>query len=508
MGLLTLTNITHSFGDHTLYKEAEFKLFKGEHIGLVGKNGAGKSTLMKIMKGSIMSDEGMVRWQKGINYGYLNQFAEIDVSLTVQDYLYEVFAELFDLEKAMLDLYTKSAEGGSVDYLDQAATYQVQLESRGFYEIDSLVQQTLKGLGLLNLGLETQIADLNEGQRTKVILGKLLLIQPDVLLLDEPTNYLDEPHRKWLVTYLQQFSGAFVVISHDELFLQEISTTICDIDFGVIKKYKGSYQDFLRQKQHLVTDYTRQFEAEQKKIKETEAFIRKNIAGINTKMAQGRRKQLERMDKLEPLQVKKAIRIEFNEKINRSHQVLETMNLAVGYDQALLSEINLHLSNKSKLVVTGASGIGKTALLRTILGDIPVLKGDIKLSPQAEISYYQQVSAWRDDRLSPLQVVAEAHPKLAIEDIRKELVRVGVLSHHVDQAVSTLSGGEQAKVRLSVFALTPSNFLLLDDPTTHLDVETKRVLKEALIRYQGPVLLVSNDQGFYKEWATDIVTVS
>lgn len=507
MGLLTITNLTHSFGENMLYKEASFNLFKGEHIGLVGKNGAGKSTLMRIIIGSTVSDGGSVRWQKGTNYGYLDQFAEIELGLTIREYLYDVFADLFKMEKTMLALYAESAEMIDEDLLNKAAGYQSQLESSGFYQMDSLVQQTLKGLGILSLGLETRIVTLNEGQRAKIILGKLLLAQPEVLLLDEPTNFLDQSHQKWLATYLKSFSGAFIVISHDEVFLNQISTTICDVDFGTIKKYHGNYQDFLKQKQQLVVDYTRQFEAEQKKIQETEAFIRKNIAGINTKMAQGRRKQLERMDKLTPLTTKNPPQIDFNERVNRSQNVLLATDLAVGHDTVLLSGINLYLSNKSKCVVTGASGSGKTTLLRTLLAELPAFTGTFKLSPQAQISYYEQVSQWKDDQLSPLQIMTGYHPTLTTEEVRKQLVKYGVESHHVDQAVSTLSGGEQAKIRLCHFALTPNNFLILDEPTNHLDIDTKEVLKQALIKYHGPILLVSNDQEFYQDWATEVVNL-
>lgn len=508
MSLLNMSKLTHSFGENLLYKEASFTLFKEEHVGLVGKNGAGKSTLMKIMIGEVLPDEGTINWQRNSRFGYLDQFVSLDPELVVKDYLYESFSELVALEQKMIDLYSQSVEGDTEALLIQAANCQTELESSGFYQIDNRVQQTIKGLGIDELDLELTFSELNEGQRAKIILGRLLLDDPDVLLLDEPTNFLDRGQTEWLVAYLRQFSGAFIVISHDTDFLENVSTTICDVDFGVIKKYSGNYSAFIKQKEHLVADYTRQYEAQQKKIQETEAFIRKNIAGINTKMAQGRRKHLERMEKMTKLTTKKTANIQLRDSDLRSKNALLLKDLAVGYSSTLLNDLILYLSNRSKCVLTGQSGVGKTTLLKTIVGQLAPISGDIKVASQARISYYEQSQKWLDDQQTPVAIISDSHPTLTIEEVRKKLVEYGVEAHHVEQAVGTLSGGEQAKVRLCDFVLKDGNFLILDDPTSHLDVATKAVLEQALRSYQGPVLLVSNDVEFYENWATEVLELS
>lgn len=306
MSLLEIEGLTHSFGENLLYKNAGFTLNKGEHIGIVGQNGTGKSTLIKICTEQIIPDSGRIVWQPNTTIGYLDQYAEIDHTLTMKEFLKSAFTKLFEMEAQVLQLYEKAADG-DMKSLELAARYQEQLEAHDFYSIDTVIDRVANGLGLLAIGLDRPIAEMSGGQRAKVILAKLLLEKPDVLLLDEPTNFLDKDHVAWLAEYLSSLENAFLVVSHDFDFLDKIANRICDIDNDTITKYYGTYSEFLRKKTLLREDYIRQYSAQQKEIKKTEEFIRKNIAGRKAKMARGRQKQLDRMDKMEALEQKEII---------------------------------------------------------------------------------------------------------------------------------------------------------------------------------------------------------
>ncbi len=331
MSLLEITGLTHSFGENLLYKNAGFTLNKMEHIGIVGQNGTGKSTLIKICTEQIIPDSGRVIWQPNITIGYLDQYAEIDHTLTVKEFLKSAFAKLFEIETQVMQLYEKAADG-DMKNLELAAYYQEQLETHDFYSIDTAIERVANGLGLLAIGLDRPIIEMSGGQRAKVILAKLLLEKPDVLLLDEPTNFLDKDHVAWLAEYLSSLENAFLVVSHDFDFLDKIANRICDIDNDTITKYYGTYSEFLRKKTLLREDYIRQYSAQQKEIKKTEEFIRKNIAGRKAKMARGRQKQLDRMDKMEALEQKEIIpHFHFPVLPLTNTEHLLVKHLAVGY---------------------------------------------------------------------------------------------------------------------------------------------------------------------------------
>lgn len=289
MSLLEITNLSHSFSENVLYKNADFSLNKGEHVGIVGQNGTGKSTLIKLCTGQLLPDDGRVTWQSKTSIGYLDQYAEINLQLDMKSFLKTAFLNLYDLEEKMNYLYENMQEG-DFQNLNTAARYQEELERQDFYLIDTKIEQVATGLGLLAIGLDRPIAQMSGGQRAKVILAKLLLEKPYVLLLDEPTNFLDKEHVDWLSEYLCGLNNAFMVVSHDYAFLEKISNRICDIDNHKITKYYGTYSEFLRKKTALREDYIRQYSAQQKEIKKTEEFIRKNIAGRKSKMARGQTK--------------------------------------------------------------------------------------------------------------------------------------------------------------------------------------------------------------------------
>lgn len=507
MSLLEITELTHAYGDNRLYKEAELVLNKGEHIGIVGQNGTGKSTLIKICTEQVIPDSGRILWQPRITVGYLDQYASIDSNMTMEAFLKSAFHKLYAMEEEMNRLYARAAEG-ETEGLEQAAKYQEQLERKDFYSIDVLTQRVTEGLGLLSLGLERPIGEMSGGQRTKVILAKLLLEKPDVLLLDEPTNFLDKEHVAWLCGYLAALENAYMVVSHDHSFLEKITNRICDIDNEKLIKYYGNYSEFLKKKTFLREDYIRQYTAQQREIKKTEEFIRRNIAGRKSKMAQGRRKQLERMDKMDALaqkEIKPVFR--FDSLPLPTTEQLSVEHLSVGYDHRLLSDLCFSIKGGEKVVITGFNGIGKTTLLKTLLGQIKTLQGNYSFSEQVVPGYYEQDFVWKDGNQTPIQIVSEAKPSLLLKEIRKHLARCGISSEHAMQQIATLSGGEQAKVKMCLLMLKPCNFLIMDEPTNHLDIQAKESLITALSEFSGTVLLVSHEEAFYRDWVEKIIDI-
>ena len=507
MSLLEITNLSHSFGDKILFKNTEMTINKGEHIGLVGQNGTGKSTLIKICTDQIIPDEGQMIWQPEISIGYLDQYARIDQDMTMRVFLKQAFKALYEMEIEMNGLYEKSVDGNTA-FLKQAAYYQEQLEQKNFYMIDTYIEQVAQGLGLLSIGMERSLKEMSGGQRAKVILAKLLLEKPDVLLLDEPTNFLDQEHISWLAEYLSGLDNAYLVISHDDTFLEKITSHICDIDNQRIAKYYGTYSAFCRKKIMLREDYIRQYVNQQKEIEKTEAFIRKNIAGIKSKMARGRRKQLERMDRMEALS-QKEIRPAFHIKelpvTNTEHLLVK--HLSVGYQYPILSNLNFTVSGGQKVVITGFNGIGKTTLLKTLVNKIPAINGAFHFSEQVTAGYFEQDLIWEDAELSPFQIVSDHNPALSNKEIRIQLARCGISGKHVMQAIGTLSGGEQTKVKMCLLLMQPYNFLIMDEPTNHLDKQAKESLKLALSEFGGTVLLVSHEEEFYKDWAQQVIDI-
>ena len=507
MSLLEIQGLTHSFGENLLYKNAEFSLNKGEHIGIVGQNGTGKSTLIKICTEQIVPDAGRIIWQPQISIGVLDQYAAIEKNLTMGSFLQSAFSRWYQLEKEMTRLYEKAAMGQG-ECLDLAARYQEQLEIHDFYSIDTQIDQVANGLGLFAIGLDCRIGQMSGGQRAKVILAKLLLEKPDVLLLDEPTNFLDQEHISWLSEYLSGLANAFMVVSHDDAFLEKVANRICDIDNDKITKYYGTYSEFLRKKTLLREDYVRQYSAQQKEIKKTEEFIRKNIAGRKSKMARGRRKQLERMEKMEALDQKEVTPyFHFPSKplTDAEHLIVEC--LSVGYHDPVLSDIDFAIKGGEKVVMTGFNGIGKSTLLKTLMGKIPLINGQYRFSDQVTIGYFEQDLQWEDGTRTPLQIVSDSYPEMVMKEVRKFLARCGISSKHAMQPVGTLSGGEQAKVKICLLMLRPCNFLILDEPTNHLDVQAKDALKIALAEFPGTILLVSHEENFYREWTQKVIHI-
>lgn len=507
MSLLEIKELTHAFGDNLLYKNAALTLNRNEHMGITGPNGTGKSTLLKICTGQVIPDTGRIKWQPKTSVGCLGQYAEMEKDLTMEAFLKSAFSELYQLERKTALLYEQAARGDTAA-LHLASQYQEQLDIRNFYTVDTQVEQVATGMGLTALGLDRPIAEMSGGQRAKVILSRLLLEKPDVLLLDEPTNFLDKEHIAWLSGYLSGLDNAFMVISHDHAFLDAISNCICDIDNNTITKYYGTYSEFQKKKSLLRKDYVRQYAAQQREIKKTEEFIRKNIAGRKSKMAKGRRKQLERMDKMEALEQKEIRpRFHFPELPLADTVQLSVRHLGIGYHYPILSDLDFAIKGGQKVAVTGFNGIGKSTLLKTLTGQIPSLKGSFHFSEQVQTEYFEQDMTWPDATKTPVQIVSDANPHMTVKEVRKSLARCGISDKHALQTVGSLSGGEQAKVKICLLTLRSSNFLIMDEPTNHLDALAKEALREALMEFPGTVLLVSHEEAFYRDWTHKVINI-
>ncbi|WP_433775402.1 ABC-F family ATP-binding cassette domain-containing protein [Bacillus wiedmannii] len=507
MEILTVNNLGYSYAEKTLYEKSSFKLMSDEHMGIVGANGSGKSTLLKLLLGKISQDEGQISWHPKSSVGYIDQYMSIDQKMSVNDFLLSAYRELYEAEKKMLALYETYSETGEDKLLQRASVLQESLDNQGFYNIEHNLEVVIQGLSLTKLSRKLKMNELGQGQKVKVMLAKILLEKPSVLVLDEPTNYLDKEDVAWLTTYLKKYEHAFIVVSHDLPFIQAISSCICDVSFERIEKYHMGYKEFLKLKELKQQTYQSEYDAQQKKIKETEAFIRKNIAGINTKMAQGRRKHLERMEKMREPEKTTPPHITF-QTINVNTKTFITLeDLTIGHDKALIQEINLVVRKGAKLVVQGEELVGKTTLLKTISQEIPQISGKCTYHPQAVLGCFSQELVWKDPTMTPIEILANTHGHLTYEDVRRALAKCGVRETLAERPIGTLSGGEQSKVKLCDLTLKSYNVLLFDEPTKHLDKDSKIALQKAIKAFSGSVIVISHDKEFFQDFADQVLVI-
>jgi ATPase subunit of ABC transporter with duplicated ATPase domains len=506
MSILTIENMSHSFGDRILFRNVSFRLLKGEHIGLIGANDEGKSTLMKIITNQILPDAGIIEWNSKFNIGYMDQLVDLKEGTTVLNFLKEAFINLFDIENRINDLYNKLGNMNGEEMnktLNKIATMQGVLDKSDFYSINSKIQATATGLGIKEL-LDREVSALSGGQRTKVLLAKLLLKKPDILLLDEPTNHLDEEHIEWLKNYLINYKSAFILISHENSFLNNVVNVIYHLEHKVLTRYEGNYAYFvklyeIRREQRLI-----EYKEQQNEIAKLEDYIRKNkVRASTSKQAKSREKKL---DKIERIEIKKEIiKPCFNFKSVKMPEsiVFKASNLIIGYNKPLSKPLNLKMKRGQKIAITGANGLGKTTLLKTLLGLLKPINGEITLSYYKKIGYFEQEFV-EDNITSVLYDVWNTFPNLTQTEVRSDLAKCGLTKQHIDSPIDILSGGEQAKVRLCKLINEPTNVLVLDEPTNHLDIYAKNELKRALKEYDGSIILVCHEPEFYNDIATDI----
>ncbi len=507
MSILNVKNLSHGFGDRAIFNNVSFRLLMGEHIGLIGANGEGKSTFMNIITHKLEPDEGEIEWSKRVRVGYLDQHTSLEKGMSIKNVLDTAFQYLFNLEEEMNNMYMKMGDvtEDELNYLmEEVGTIQDILNHNDFYIIDAKVNEIARGLGLLDIGLEKPVDSLSGGQRTKVLLAKLLLEKPDILLLDEPTNYLDEEHIEWLKRYLQEYENAFILISHDIPFLNSVINLVYHMENKELNRYVGDYDNFMRiydvKKKQLEAAYKQQ----QQEISDLEDFVARNKARVSTRnMAMSRQKKLDKMDRIELAREKP--KPEFNFKLARTSGKLlfKTTDLVIGYNEALCSPLNLLMERGQKIAITGANGLGKTTLLKSIIGEIKGLSGGVELGEFLHIGYFEQEIKDANYKTC-IEEVWESFPSYTQYEIRAALAKCGLTTQHIESKIVVLSGGEQAKVRLCKLINKETNFLILDEPTNHLDVDAKEELKRALREFKGSVLLISHEPEFYQDIVTDV----
>lgn len=507
MSILEVKQLSHGFGDRAIFEDVSFRLLKGEHIGLVGANGEGKSTFMSIVTGRLQPDAGKIEWSKYVTVGYLDQHTVLEPGQTVRDVLRTAFDELFKTEERINAIYMSMAEEtADVDALmEEVGELQDRLESRDFYTLDAKIDEVARALGVMDFGMETEVTSLSGGQRTKILLAKLLLEKPDILLLDEPTNYLDAEHIEWLKRYLQHYDNAFVLISHDIPFLNDVINIVYHVDNRNLVRYSGNYDQFKEVYEMKKAQLEAAYERQQKEIAELQDFVNRNKARVATRnMAMSRQKKLDKMEIIELQAEKPKPSFEFKEARTPSRFIFQTRGLVIGYDRPLTKDpLNLTFERHQKIAIIGANGIGKSTLLKSLLGIIQPLSGEVETGDFLELGYFEQEAAGAK-RQTPLEAVWDAFPALNQAEVRAALARCGLTSKHIESQIQVLSGGEQAKVRFCLLMNREHNVLILDEPTNHLDVDAKEELKRALQAYKGSILMVCHEPEFYEGWVTDI----
>ena len=513
MSILNVEHLTHGFGDRQIFDDVSFRLLAGEHIGLVGANGEGKSTFMNIITGKLSPDEGKVEWSKRVRAGYLDQHTVLTKGQTVRDVLKTAFDYLFEMEQEMNDLYMSM---GDLDVdentmnarMEEAGTLQDLLTAHDFYMIDAKIDEVARALGLTYLGLDRDVTELSGGQRTKVLLAKLLLEKPEILLLDEPTNYLDREHIVWLQRYLQNYENAFILISHDIPFLNSVINLIYHMENHKLDRYVGDYDDFMKVYEMRKAQHEAAYQKQQQEIAQLKDFVARNKARISTRnMAMSRQKKLDNMELIEK-QVER-VKPEFDFHLGRTpgRFLFETKGLVIGYDTPLSKPLDFVMERKEKVLLTGANGIGKTTLLKSLLGLIQPLEGQIEKDPYMQIGYFEQEMS-QDVDTTCIEEIWNEFPSWDQREVRAALARCGLTSKHIESRIRVLSGGEQAKVRLCKLMNRDSNILVLDEPTNHLDVDAKDELKRALMEYNGSILMVCHEPEFYEGMATRVIDCS
>ena len=509
MSILNVTNLSHGFGDRAIFENVSFRLLKGEHIGLIGANGEGKSTFLNIITGKMIPDEGDVKWCNHITTGYLDQFSTLEKGKSIRDILRTAFAHMFELEAEMMGLYEKmgNCDPEEMDaILEEVGEIQTILDSGDFYNLDSKIEEYASGLGLMEIGLDRDVTELSGGQRAKILLAKVLLENPMILILDEPTNFLDENHIEWLKKFLQEYENAFILVSHDIPFLNDVTNVIYHIENAVLTRYTGDYYQFQEMYALKKRQIEQAYKKQQKEIDNLKDFIARNKARVaTTNLAKDRQKKLDKMDIIEIAREKIKPSFAFQTARTPSREVVAVKDLVIGYDEPLTKALNFSIERNQKIAIRGVNGLGKSTLLNTILGAIKPVSGEVEHGQFLEVGYFKQEV--ESSSTTALDEIWNEFPSMTNGEVRSALAKCGLNNDHITSQMKVLSGGENAKVRLCKLMLRDINFLVLDEPTNHLDVDAKEELKKAVREFKGTVLLVSHEPDFYMDIVTDIWNV-
>ncbi|MBV1138485.1 ABC-F type ribosomal protection protein [Listeria monocytogenes] len=519
MILLQVQQISKFFGAEVILDNIKLEVKTGDRIALVGRNGAGKSTLLKIIAGKMSYDGGTISKPKSVEIGYLAQNTGLESSKTIWDEMLSVFDSLrkmeADLRKMELRLGEPELYNDPEKYqalMTDYDTLQHTFKESGGYTYEAEIRSVLNGLRFYPEDYEVEIASLSGGQKTRLALAKLLLAKQDILVLDEPTNHLDIETLAWLETYLQNYHGSLLIVSHDRYFLDKVVNQVYEISRTKIDYYKGNYSSFVNQKQVKLEQMWKEFDKQQKQIAKLEDFVARNIVRASTtKRAQSRRKQLEKMDVLgRPQGDEKAAHFGFQFEKQTGKDVLMVDQLSIGYakDKRIASNLTFEMKRQDSLALVGPNGIGKSTLLKTLIRDIPALRGEFHFGAGVKIGYYDQEQAKLTSNKTVLMELWDDYPELNEVNVRTTLGNFLFSDDDVLKNVQSLSGGEKARLALAKLTLLEANVLILDEPTNHLDIESKEVLEAALIDFEGTILFVSHDRYFINRIASKIVELA
>lgn len=514
--ILSCSNIDKTFVDNHVIKNASFHVEDFEKVAIVGINGAGKSTLLKIIVGQLPADSGLVTFAKDKSFGYLAQHQAVDSENTIFDELLTVKREVLELEASIrqCELDMKGADGEALELLLKKYTDMThRFEAINGYAYKSEITGILKGLGFNEEDFEKKVAALSGGQKTRIALGKLLLQNPDLIILDEPTNHLDLNSIAWLETYLLNYKGAVIIVSHDRYFLDKIATKIIEIDNGVVSSFNGNYSDYAVQKEHLRTEQMNAYLNQQREIKHQEAVIDK-LKQFNReksiKRAESREKMLDKIERLEkPAEVNTDMKLTLTPHMTSGNDVMQIQELSKSFgSNTLFENISFGIKRGEHVAIIGDNGTGKTTLLKIINELIPADKGTIKLGANVEIGYYDQEHHVLHMDKTLFDEISDDYPYLTNTEIRNTLAAFLFTGEDVFKKISALSGGERGRVSLAKLMLSEANFLILDEPTNHLDIISKEILETALNAYEGTVLYVSHDRYFINKTASRILELT
>lgn len=512
---MQLNGISKSFGAEEILSNIKIEIKDKDRIAIVGRNGAGKSTLLKIMAQELSYDEGEFFQPKDLTFGYLSQHMTLESGKTIWDEMLDVFSHLKSLEKQLRTLekeMEKANELTGEEYdkvLKEYDKLQLAYQTNGGYTYESDIRAVLSGLNFESFDYGTPIAELSGGQKTRLALGKLLLQKPQLLILDEPTNHLDIDTLSWLENYLVNYPGAIVIVSHDRYFLDKTVSIVYEISRHKTRKYHGTYSKYLEQKALNYEQELKEFEKQQTEIKKMEDFIQRNIVRASTtKRAQSRRKQLEKIERLDrPLGDESSASFSFQINRRSGNDVLKVEELSLRYEKEvnpIFSNIRLDINRGDRIALVGPNGVGKTTLLKAILGRLQTEKGNIQLGTNVQIGYYDQEQADLNSTKTILQELWDDYPAINEKDIRTVLGNFLFSGDDVLKPVHTLSGGEKARLALAKLKMQQANFLIMDEPTNHLDIDSKEVLEAALIDFPGTILFVSHDRYFINKIADQV----
>lgn len=503
-------DLEQRFGGNTIFSNISFSVPDNARIGLVGPNGAGKTTLLKIMTGQQEPTNGQFTINKGLKVGYIAQENALDENKTIWDEMLTVFDNLIEKNKRITKMQEQIAEHPEDENLlkryDQLA---YDFEQEGGFTYQAEIKSILNGFNFKENTWQKVIGTLSGGEKTRLAFVKLLLQKPPVLLLDEPTNYLDLDTLDWLEAFLKNYQGAIITVSHDQYFLDHLANQILELNFGKLTTFKGNYSQYVKERELMDNQQEAAYEKQQEKIKKEEEFIQKNLVRASTtKRAQSRRKALDKMERIKPPKHKQKVRINFTSDRPSGKEVLIAKDLTIGYpDKTMVSDIDFQVNKNDRVAIIGPNGIGKSTLLKTIMKKLEPKDGSIKYGASLDIGYYDQELQSLDPSKTVLDTIWDRHKTMPEKDVRSILASFLFTAEDIDKTVGQLSGGQKARLTLTVLSLEKDNFLLMDEPTNHLDIEAKEVLEQALDNYDGTLLFVSHDRYFINELANKIISV-